>query len=194
MHYIRQPWHQESSTALERADADHRLREEAVPSASARGGGHLIATLRVARVAKGSCGPQAATWVAGLASAPCHRLSHRRPFFWHSARSLSIAGVSCRSTPRSCTCSRAPRARLARISWPMGWRRSDVSRQNIVLNTQATRHQTLFFARRTELFSSSPRRQRHTLRTARQRPSARGDYRTPPPARRVVAFLSRTKA
>ena len=62
----------------------------------------------------------------------------------------------------------------------MGWRRSDVSRQNIVLNTQATRHQTLFFARRTELFSSSPRRQRHTLRTARQRPSARGDYRTPP--------------
>ena len=81
MHYIRQPWHQESSTALERADADHRIREEAVPSASARGGGHLIATLRVARVAKGSCGPQAVTWVAGLASAPCHRLSHRRPFY-----------------------------------------------------------------------------------------------------------------
>jgi len=40
--------------------------------------------------------------------------------FWHPARSLSIAGFFCRSTPRSC--SRAPRARLGRISWPTGQR------------------------------------------------------------------------
>ena len=70
---------QESSAALERADADHRLREEAVPSASARGGGHLVAAHRVARVAKGLCGPPAATWVAVHASrlhlaTACHHL------------------------------------------------------------------------------------------------------------------------
>ena len=40
--------------------------------------------------------------------------------FWHPARSLSIAEVSCRNTPRSC--SRGPHARLRRISWPMGQR------------------------------------------------------------------------
>ena len=69
---------QESSAALERADADHRLREEAVPSASARGGGLPIATHWVARVAKGLCGPPPATWVAVHASrlhlaTACHR-------------------------------------------------------------------------------------------------------------------------